>query len=48
MEQELQFLGQRISELEEKNIFLCEKHKDKSNLENLRGKTLENSKIQII
>ncbi len=30
MEQEITFLGQRIAELEEKNVFLQEKYKDRS------------------
>lgn len=47
MEQENKYLGQKIAELEEKNVFLQEKYKDSSSLEVLRGKTLESAKTQI-
>jgi len=34
-----------VAELEEKNLFLQEKHKDNTSLESLRGRMLENQKI---
>ncbi len=47
VEQQSQFLAQRVSEFEEKYVLLQEKYKDRTSLETLRGKMLENAKHQL-
>lgn len=47
LEQENSHLSQRVSEQQEQLEFLQEKYRDKSSLESLRGKNLENAKMQI-
>ena len=47
LEQENNYLSQRISEQEEQLRFLQDKYQDKSPLDVLRGKNLENAKVQI-